>query len=564
MAAVVAVAACLRLVDLAWAPPGLHQDEAANAWNAWLLLNTVRDQAGQPWPLFYFRALGENRTPLYLYWLVPFQVLGGLNTWTTRLPNVVGGVLCVLLIAYIGARWLGRGVGLAAAAILTIGPWAIHQSRWGHEGAATLLFTLIPIAAWTWAALPGFRREEARPRAARALVAGLLTGICCYGYPSLRIFLPAFFALAVLAAVRDWWSALRLRSGRLAGAALLAGVLVTFGPLAWRHVVDPGINKRGVHTWVWADDDPLPARVAGVAARYPGHFGPDYLFLRGDRHHLMRGAAGGQLHAYEAPLLLCGLIVLVVWLRTAPSAVLLLWLVAYPVGDMLNDHPMLDRAISMHGLRSMPGLGALALVAGLGLATVLDWLRSRQRWLSVAVGAAVLAVAAASSGRFMMRMLTGFYDTPMMYHGYHVDLVAACAWLRPELARQDEHEVLGVFFTMSPMPDGPAFNQPYITTAVALGHNPHAWHREPIDRVLKDPWDVYYSYGRIHFMYPGHYERKLADLVESGRPGRIVLVLRPGEEPQFMRSALPPHLEITRPDGVPALRIYAFRVDPVK
>ena len=67
MTTVVAMAAYLRLIDLPWAPPGLHQDEAANAWNAWLLLNTGRDQAGQPWPLFYFRALGENRTPLYLY-----------------------------------------------------------------------------------------------------------------------------------------------------------------------------------------------------------------------------------------------------------------------------------------------------------------------------------------------------------------------------------------------------------------------------------------------------------------------------------------------------------------
>ena len=59
----------------------------------------------------HFRALGEHRTPLFLYLLVPFQFVGGLNVWTTRLPNALGGVACVLLTWYLGARWFGRPVG---------------------------------------------------------------------------------------------------------------------------------------------------------------------------------------------------------------------------------------------------------------------------------------------------------------------------------------------------------------------------------------------------------------------------------------------------------------------
>src|SRR5512136_1169370 len=98
------VAAGLRIPYLTSAPPGLNQDEAANAWNAWCLLKTGTDQVGTPWPIFYTRAIGDNRSTLFLYLLLPFQALGGLNVWTARLPSAVGGILTVLLLYWITAR----------------------------------------------------------------------------------------------------------------------------------------------------------------------------------------------------------------------------------------------------------------------------------------------------------------------------------------------------------------------------------------------------------------------------------------------------------------------------
>lgn len=85
LAAIVVVGALLRLPGLTSAPPGLNQDEACNAWNAWCLLQTGRDEWGEPWPVFCMRAMGEYRSTLYAYVLVPFQAVGGLNVWTTRL-----------------------------------------------------------------------------------------------------------------------------------------------------------------------------------------------------------------------------------------------------------------------------------------------------------------------------------------------------------------------------------------------------------------------------------------------------------------------------------------------
>src|SRR6478735_5157950 len=77
LAAITLVAAFLRLFHFGSSPPGLNQDEAVNAWNAFCLLRTGHDMAGARWPVFYAHAIGDNRTPLFSYALIPFQALGG-------------------------------------------------------------------------------------------------------------------------------------------------------------------------------------------------------------------------------------------------------------------------------------------------------------------------------------------------------------------------------------------------------------------------------------------------------------------------------------------------------
>ena len=74
---IVLVGALLRLIALRQSPPGLNQDEAANAWNAYCLLKTGMDQHGVKWPIFYGRFFGGYSSMLYVYWMMPFEALGG-------------------------------------------------------------------------------------------------------------------------------------------------------------------------------------------------------------------------------------------------------------------------------------------------------------------------------------------------------------------------------------------------------------------------------------------------------------------------------------------------------
>lgn len=543
--AIVLVAAGLRIIGLTSAPPGLHQDEAANAWNAWCLLQTGVDQGGAPWPVFYFRALGENRTPLFLYLLLPFQLVGGLNVWTTRLPNAVGGVACVVLAYYIGRRWFGAGTGLAAAGLVALCPWTIHQSRWGHEGGAVLLLTLLPIAAWTWAGVPLFEAPDRRPTAGRALAAGLITGVCCYGYPSLRVFLPSFFLTAVLAAAPRWWALLRTKVGRGVALALAAGGAATFGPLVWVHLTDENVAKRAAFSWVWDREDDLVTRVTKVAARYPPHFGPDFLFLRGDLHPMTRVAVGGQLNWYWLPLLLVGLVTLLGRLCGSPAArTLLVWLLCYPAGDLLSAHEMQTapgvRESSAHCMRSLPGAGALALLAATGTVRLAELLRRMPRRAALAAGLAAALLVTGETARFVYHLFAVWPRTKTMYLGYHADLIEACRWLRPRL-----EEIDAVFCTVR------GFNQPYIVTLVGLGYDPRRWLADPREVQPGPQWDVYLRYGKIHFLYRDAWKQRILELAEAAEPPRVVFLLRPGETKLSHPARLIPD-----PTGQPALLIF--------
>ena len=90
------------------------QDEAANAWNAWCLLRTGADSAGVRWPIFHSRFLGvENSSLLFVYGLLPFQTIGGLGIWTTRLAAAadegVRGACAGQPVGREGIRQRGRG-----------------------------------------------------------------------------------------------------------------------------------------------------------------------------------------------------------------------------------------------------------------------------------------------------------------------------------------------------------------------------------------------------------------------------------------------------------------------
>jgi 4-amino-4-deoxy-L-arabinose transferase-like glycosyltransferase len=527
--------AFLRFVRLGQSPPGLNQDEAVNAWNAYCLLKTGKDQHGVSWPIFYARGLGGNRSTLYIYLMLPFQAIGGLNICTTRLPAAVGGVFTILLIYFVGRKLFDQKVGLVAAGFLAFNPWHLQQSRWGHEASLGALLGIVPLALLLGANIFFGNDKTRTPKPVPAALAGAITGICCYGYQAVRLFVPVFLLTVGLVTLPSWLHHFKTRKGTLAVTAFFVTFAFVFGPLVFKHLTDPdGIGKRAQTTYLWQESDTVTQKVQKVVTRYAGHFGPDFLFIQGDQYPIQSLPDVGQFHWYMLPLMILGLIVLVGRFRSISAVrILFAYVLVYPVGDCFSKH------ISLHALRSSPGLCGLILLAAVGAVSAGRWLQKQNRILTLSIAAVSAVVLIGLNARYLRRFYGEYNRRLLVYHGYHADLIEACNWLRPRFDALD-----AVFCTSNGM------NMPYVITLVGLRYEPDRWFHDGHDVFASGAWDVYARYGKVHFMYSSPSEMFLKQLHEGDLQRRVVFLVRPGE----LDLRNPVH-EICRPDGVPTLWI---------
>ncbi|MFE5588604.1 ArnT family glycosyltransferase, partial [Kitasatospora sp. NPDC056531] len=158
----------------------------------------------------------------------------GFHPWALTLPQVVEGVLSVLVLYRVVRRWAGANAGLLAAAAFTLTPVAAGLFRTAVEDAAfTLLLLLAADAA---------QRAAHTARLRPLLLAGVWVGLA-FQTKMLEAWavLPALAAVYLLAAP----TSLRRRVGHVALAGLVAVVVsaswmlvVTVTPAQDRPYVD--------------------------------------------------------------------------------------------------------------------------------------------------------------------------------------------------------------------------------------------------------------------------------------------------------------------------------------
>ena len=76
----------LFLYKLNVSPPALNADEATNAYDAYSILKTGKDQYGNFMPL-RFKSFGDYKLPLLTYLAVPFIKIFGLTETGIRMVN---------------------------------------------------------------------------------------------------------------------------------------------------------------------------------------------------------------------------------------------------------------------------------------------------------------------------------------------------------------------------------------------------------------------------------------------------------------------------------------------
>lgn len=122
----------VRVYRFGAAPPGLNQDEAFAAYDAWALLHYGTDSSLHRFPV-YLTAWGSGMNALESYLMIPGLALFGVQTWVIRLPQLVLALLTLPAAFSVGRRLGGSRGGLCALAVLALCPWHVLLSRWALE-----------------------------------------------------------------------------------------------------------------------------------------------------------------------------------------------------------------------------------------------------------------------------------------------------------------------------------------------------------------------------------------------------------------------------------------------
>jgi Dolichyl-phosphate-mannose-protein mannosyltransferase len=287
------------------------------------------------------------------------------------------GVLGIVLVWHLGERVLHHPwAGAAAAFIMAVSPWHIQYSRIGWEPATIIPLLVLALLLW-------LRAAQHRIRAA-AGAAGAALALTVYGYKVFEVLAPVW--LIVLLAC------LGPRLGRRASLAAAAGFGLGYLPFLWTTIAAPEMHAWPRSLFVFRDGVTL-STVGLAAQQYLAHVSPWFLFVAGDpnlRHHV---PGAGELFWWTAPFLLVGAVALAARRDLRDRALVAAWLAIYPIGAALTtDQPV-------HASRTLLGLPALCVVAGLGMVTVADWIRRQPaRFLLGVLIGSVLAVAVAAEG----------------------------------------------------------------------------------------------------------------------------------------------------------------------
>jgi 4-amino-4-deoxy-L-arabinose transferase-like glycosyltransferase len=373
LAAAALIATAIHFIALESAPPGLYVDEASYGYNAYSILHTGRDEAGESFPLF-FRAFGEYKGPVLVYGLVPLLAVLGPTPLAVRLGSAIFALACALFVAMVVREATGRrGLARLAFVLAALVPWAFTPSRVATE--SIVLPFAIAFAWWAWLAALRTRRV---PLFVAAWVGWALAW---FSYPAGRLLAPV---LAVVLVGISWRE---LRGSRvrcfLAALPLMIPVAVL---MRWVGEHPGALTARLKAVAGWQGSAGLAANVVGIAARYIGYFSPRFLFTHGDpslRHH---SGFGGELFLFMLPLLVAG-IALAIRQRSVFSTFALAGFLTFPLAACLAESPV-------HAQRTIGAVPFVIVLVIIGTAAAVELLSHHPRILAVSLGVVVLEVAA--------------------------------------------------------------------------------------------------------------------------------------------------------------------------
>lgn len=397
---IIALAFLLRFYKLD-VYPALNADEAAIGYNVYSLIQTGKDEHGNPWPI-HFQSFNDYKPGLYFYIVLPFVKFIGLNEWSVRIPNAFLGVSTVLII-YLLVKEISKNerLSLIAALFLAISPWHIHFSRGGWEvNTATFFITLGVLS---------FLKAKRYPKLfILSLVSFVLS---LYTYHAARIVAP----LLGLGLLISEWKTVKSNSKIFLVSVGIALVLII--PLV-RDLTKPDALSRAAGVGLFADQGPINrineqrgehASLTGIVPKllhnkavnyglaflenWGKHYWGEFLFLSGDDIQRDKVPETGVAYLTDLVFVFIGLVVIARKSKDLPASrqgwkIIVYWFFIAPIGAALTFQ-------SPHALRAQNMVIPLIVISAVGANQLIELTtKLKMSWLKY-VGLIIIFVAVA-------------------------------------------------------------------------------------------------------------------------------------------------------------------------
>ena len=529
---IIILAAFLRLFSLSQFPPGFSADEATIGYNAYSILKTGKDEWGQWFPLA-FRAFSDYQAPLYTYITVPFITILGLNELAVRFPSALFGILTVAIVYLLMTRlFRDSKIGLFAAFFLAISPWHIFFSRGAWQtNLATFWMTL-----GVYLFVLGLGKGRFLPLAVVAFLFSL------YSYQSPRLVVPLFGILLLI-----FYGKELVRKKQALVIASAVGLILfvplvfilpsTAGQARFKGVsifTDPGpVNRINQERGEDANPNGIIAKIFHnkpltfttiTAENYLKHFGPEFLFTKGDPIGRQNIPDTGVMYLFDVIFLASGLFFALQKDQLTKSKIILLWLAVAPIASALTFQ-------SPNALRAANMAVPLSITSSFGAFFLFEFF-SRKGVYTRILGVLLMGVVIVF---FVARFLHQYYiHLPKQYgleweygFGQMIDFV-----------KENQGKYKKVVITNR-------YDQPYILTLFYLRYDPKLYQMEPKTQSIIDKFGftTVNSFDKYEFRHIGPEEIKTA---------RETLFIGTAEE---IPEGVPVLKTINFPNGQPAFKI---------
>jgi len=415
---VVCLSLLLCLPKYGQLPSGLNRDEAALGYNAYSLLKTGKDEWGKSWPI-NITSFGDQKLPGYIYTLIPFIAVFGLETWVVRLPSLLAGLIVIVgmgLITIKLAKLVKRSTNwqliasFAVMLLIAISPWHMHFSRVAYETHLAMAFFVSSVVGLLFA----LDIKHKLLQQSLLIVAGLLAGLTLLTYHGYQIFTPLFL-LAFLVIFFQQIKKLD-KVGLVIGVflgLLSVGLLISGGVLQANQTKSQGINpfneqvllKKATEYRSVSNLPPLINKVLfnkfseGLIAftqNYASTFSGTFFFIHGSGHGDHNPGNGNNINLFLAPFILLGLLALGKYHREKATQIIMAWIFLALIPSSLTINPLLE-------VRLGAIFPILELLAAFGIFYLFSYFSKSQQKLA---GTTLLIIALFSALRLFI-----FYTT---------------------------------------------------------------------------------------------------------------------------------------------------------